>query len=64
MLLLVNLGSKETRSPIVLKGEKRGKEDMLIYLVGGGVRPVLDCHKDPYETFSLAFPQAVQPRAI
>lgn len=48
----------------MLKGEKRGKEDMLIYLVGGGVGPVLDCHKDPYETIFLAFPQVVQARAI
>jgi len=43
----------------VLKGEKRGKEDMLIYLVGGGVRPVLDCHKDPYETFFLDVPFSI-----
>jgi hypothetical protein len=59
MLLLVNVGSKETRSLVVPKGEKRGKEDMLIYLVDSGVRPVLDCYKDPYETFFLAFPQVV-----
>jgi hypothetical protein len=40
------------------------KEDMLSYLVGGGVPPLLDIHRDHNEAFFPTFLQATQVREI
>ena len=42
--------------------KREEKRDMLICLVGGGVRPVLDVHEDHNGFFFPNFPQAAQAR--
>jgi hypothetical protein len=55
MLLLVNIGSNKTKSPLY-KGEKGMEEEMYTYLVHSGILPIPDVNKQYNEVLVLIFP--------